>query len=93
MGLSPMLKHRQQCAEFGSRLVVVATDPAVLRPIQLTGLEEVLTIAPTVQAVPAIDICHMPEMSVIKIDMGEPVTRGLPVLTVVGTFSTNRVRK
>ncbi len=50
MGLSLLVEHHQQCAEFGSRLVVVATDRAVLRPIELTGLDEALTIASTVEA-------------------------------------------
>jgi anti-sigma B factor antagonist len=50
MGLSLMVEHHQQCAEFGSRLVVVAVDRAALRPMQLTGLYGLLTIAPTVEA-------------------------------------------
>ena len=50
MGLSLLVEHHQQCAELGSRLVVVATDRAVLRPIELTGLDETLTIASTVEA-------------------------------------------
>jgi anti-sigma B factor antagonist len=50
MGLSLLVEHHEKCAEFGSHLVVVATALAVLRPIQLTGLDEVLTIVPTVEA-------------------------------------------
>jgi anti-sigma B factor antagonist len=50
MGLSLLIEHRELCAEFGSRLFVVATDRAVLRPIQLTGLDEELMIVATVQA-------------------------------------------
>jgi anti-sigma B factor antagonist len=50
MGLSLLVEHHERCAESGSRLVVVATDRAVLRPMQITGLDELLTIVPTVQA-------------------------------------------
>jgi hypothetical protein len=44
-----MAEHSERCAQIGSRLVVVATDRAVLRPIQITGLDELLKIVPTVQ--------------------------------------------
>ncbi|MFC0437691.1 STAS domain-containing protein [Kutzneria buriramensis] len=50
MGLSLLAEHHDQCAEFGSRLVVVATERVVLRPIQITGLDGLVTIVPTVQA-------------------------------------------
>jgi anti-sigma B factor antagonist len=50
MGLSLLVEHHEQCAEFGSRLVVVATGRAVLRPMQITGLDELLTIVATVEA-------------------------------------------
>ncbi|MEV6609766.1 STAS domain-containing protein [Kutzneria sp. NPDC051319] len=50
MGLSLLVEHHERCAERGSRLIVVATDRAVLRPMQITGLTELLTVVPTVQA-------------------------------------------
>jgi anti-sigma B factor antagonist len=48
MGLSLLVEHHEQCARTGRRLVVVASERAVLRPIQITGLDELLTIVPTV---------------------------------------------
>jgi hypothetical protein len=39
MGLSLLVEHREQCAGPGSRLAVLATDRAVLRPVQITGLD------------------------------------------------------
>jgi anti-anti-sigma factor len=50
MGLSLLVEHHEQCALLGSRLVVVATKHAVLRPMQITGLDGLLTIATTVPA-------------------------------------------
>jgi anti-sigma B factor antagonist len=50
MGLSLLIEHHQRCERAGSRLVVVATNRAVLRPIQITGLDQELTIVATVQA-------------------------------------------
>ena len=50
MGLSLLVEHHELCAQTGSRLVVVASERAVLRPMQITGLDELLTVVPTVQA-------------------------------------------
>jgi anti-anti-sigma factor len=50
MGLSLLVEHHERCSEMGSRLVVVASERAVLRPMQITGLDELLTVVPSVQA-------------------------------------------
>jgi anti-anti-sigma factor len=42
------LAHRE--ADEATRLRVVAADPAVLRPLELTGLTEDLSIQPTLQS-------------------------------------------
>lgn len=46
-GLSALAEHGQRYAELGSRLHVVATDRAVVRPIIVTGLHRVLPVFPT----------------------------------------------
>ena len=48
MGLSLLIEHTKRCEGLGSRLIVVATARAVLRPMQITGLDTMLTIVPTV---------------------------------------------
>jgi anti-sigma B factor antagonist len=50
VGLSLLVEHHERCAESGSRLVLVANDRVVLRPMQITGLDNLVTIVPTVQA-------------------------------------------
>jgi len=47
-GIALLVAARQACLEQGTPLHVVATDPIVLRPIQVTGLEQVFDIVATV---------------------------------------------
>lgn len=48
VGLSELIRHSALCADLGSRLVVVATQRAVLRSMQLTGLTETIAVVPSV---------------------------------------------
>ncbi|WP_459708632.1 anti-sigma factor antagonist [Actinophytocola sp. KF-1] len=50
-GLSALLDVRSELEERGSRFAVVANSPAVLRPVTITGLVDVLTVRPTLSAV------------------------------------------
>jgi anti-sigma B factor antagonist len=47
-GLELLIIHHDRCAEHGSPLRVVATHRQVLRPIQITGLDQKLVIVSTV---------------------------------------------
>jgi anti-sigma B factor antagonist len=49
-GLSVLLNGHAQCADRSATLLVVADHRAVLRPIQATGLSDILSIHPTVEA-------------------------------------------
>lgn len=44
-GLSVLLAHHHRCAALGSRLEIVPGGHAVTRPLEVSGLDEVLTIA------------------------------------------------
>jgi anti-sigma B factor antagonist len=46
-GVATLVIHARRCAQLRSRLCVVAGHAAVLRPITLTGADDVLDIAPT----------------------------------------------
>jgi len=48
-GLSVLAEYGQRYARLGSRLCVVATNRAVLRPITVTGLDELLVVCRTQQ--------------------------------------------
>jgi len=50
MGLSLLVDHHEQCAQLGSRLIVVATQRVVLRPMQITGVDALLPVVPCVEA-------------------------------------------
>jgi anti-anti-sigma factor len=43
-GLSVLLAHHRRCAELGSRLEIVPGGSVVTRPLEATGLNEVLTV-------------------------------------------------
>jgi anti-sigma B factor antagonist len=45
-GLSVLITHHKRCVELGSRLEVVASNRAVTRPLNLTGLDSVLVVIP-----------------------------------------------
>lgn len=47
-GLSVLITHHRRCALQGRQLRIIATTSAVLRPIALTGLDDILSIATTV---------------------------------------------
>ena len=49
-GLSALLDFQATLGAHGARLSVVATSAAVLRPVTVTGLREVLAVRPTVSA-------------------------------------------
>jgi len=49
-GLSALLDIQALLGARGARLSVAANSPAVLRPVRITGLEEVLAVRPTVSA-------------------------------------------
>lgn len=46
-GVATLVIHTGRCAELNSRLCVVADQPAVLRPITLTGADKIIAITPT----------------------------------------------
>ncbi len=46
-GVATLVIHAQRCADLDLRLRVVADQPAVLRPISLTGADEAIDIVPT----------------------------------------------
>lgn len=46
-GIAALVIHAQRLLDKGSRLRVVADQPAVLRPITLTGADKVVDITPT----------------------------------------------
>lgn len=50
-GLSALLDMRAAMAARGARFAVVASTPAVLRPVAVTGLRDKLTVLPTLAAV------------------------------------------
>jgi anti-anti-sigma factor len=50
-GLSALLDMRAEMAARGARFVVVANSPAVLRPVTITGLRDVLGVRPSLSAV------------------------------------------
>jgi len=47
-GLALLVKHASRCAELGSRLRVVADQAAVLRPIAVTGIGQLVDVVPTI---------------------------------------------
>ena len=49
-GLAMMLIHHQRCAGRGVSLRLVADHRAVLRPIEVTDLIDVLTVLPSVES-------------------------------------------
>lgn len=46
-GIATLVIHTQRCADRESRLRVIANQTAVLRPVTLSGADDVLDIAPT----------------------------------------------
>jgi anti-sigma B factor antagonist len=48
-GVAAVVIHTQRCAELKTRLCVVADQPAVLRPITLTGADDTIDVAPTLK--------------------------------------------
>lgn len=46
-GVATLVLHTQRYAELGGRLCVVADQPAVLRPITLTGADAAIDVVPT----------------------------------------------
>jgi anti-sigma B factor antagonist len=48
-GVATLVTHARRCAELRSRLGVVADQPAVLRPITLTGADDIVDVARTVE--------------------------------------------
>lgn len=48
-GLALLVTHHERCTELGSSLRIVATQRQVLRPIEVTGLDQLLAITATVQ--------------------------------------------
>ena len=46
-GIATLVIHTQRCAELGSRLRVIADQTAILRPITLSGADDAIEIAPT----------------------------------------------
>lgn len=52
-GLSVLMSTHTQCTEQNTPLHIVADHRPVLRPIQATGLTQILTIHPTVEAAQA----------------------------------------
>jgi anti-anti-sigma regulatory factor len=48
--LSALLDMQAALGARGARLSVVASSPAVLRPVKITGLEEALAVQRTVSA-------------------------------------------
>lgn len=47
-GLALLVRHASRCAELGSRFRVVADHPAVLRPLNVTGLGHLVEVVPTI---------------------------------------------
>jgi anti-sigma B factor antagonist len=45
-GLSVLLVHHERCAALGSRLEVVPGGRSVTRPLEMTGLDQVLAVTP-----------------------------------------------
>lgn len=48
-GVAALVIHTRRLAEHGGKLRIVAAQPAVLRPITLTGADNALDIVPTVE--------------------------------------------
>ena len=48
-GVATLVIHTGRCAELDSRLCVVADQPAVLRIVALTGADNIITIAPSLE--------------------------------------------
>lgn len=48
-GVAALVIHTQRCAERKTRLRVVADQPAVLRPITLTGADDTIHVVPTLE--------------------------------------------
>jgi anti-sigma B factor antagonist len=48
-GVATLVVHTHRCAELTSRLCVVADQPAVLRPITLTGADNIINVTPTLE--------------------------------------------
>lgn len=45
-GLTVLVDHHQRCVEMGTALRIVADHRAVLRTLELTGLDALLTVVP-----------------------------------------------
>jgi anti-sigma B factor antagonist len=45
VGLGVLARTAEECGRAGVRLLVVADQPAVLRPMRITGLDRTLTVA------------------------------------------------
>jgi anti-anti-sigma factor len=56
-GLSLLVEHHWRCAELGSPLRVVAPQRGVRRLIEITGLDELLTVVPTLREAVDIGTC------------------------------------
>ena len=50
-GLSTLLDVRAELEARGARFAIVANSPAVLRPVSVTGLTDVLSVRPTLSTV------------------------------------------
>lgn len=48
-GIATLVIHTQRCAELNSRLRVIADQPAVLRPITLSGADNAIDVTPTLE--------------------------------------------
>lgn len=52
-GLSVLLAHHERCAKLGSRLEIVPGGRAVTRPLEVTGLDQILAVVPDFVSGPA----------------------------------------
>jgi anti-sigma B factor antagonist len=48
-GVAALVIHTRRHAEHGGKLRIVAAQPAVLRPVSLTGADDALDIVPTIE--------------------------------------------
>ena len=48
-GVAALVIHTRRYAEHGGKLRIVAAQPAVLRPVTLTGADDALDIVPTLE--------------------------------------------
>ncbi|HEX6360614.1 STAS domain-containing protein [Actinophytocola sp.] len=52
-GLSVLLAHHERCRTLGSRLEILPGGRAVTRPLAVTGLDQILDVAPNFVGDPA----------------------------------------